>query len=145
MLHGSVSAPPSARRSQHFGVLAAASAGDVKRWVKLLEVAGCLEQYESDDGFRLLRVVRGVAPPRIATAEMPADEGLFERLRAWRRDRARADAVPAYVVLHDRTLRELAASQPRSPSDLASVTGFGPAKLERYGSDVLEVISAATA
>jgi superfamily II DNA helicase RecQ len=143
MLHGSVSAPPSARRSQHFGVLAAATAGDVRRWLKLLEVAGCLQPYESDDGFRLLRVVPEVAAPRIATAATPADEGLFERLRTWRRQRASADEVPAYVILHDRTLRELAACQPRSHADLAAVNGFGPAKLERYGTDVLEVIAAA--
>jgi ATP-dependent DNA helicase RecQ len=50
--------------------------------------------------------------------------------------------VPAYVVLHDATLRELAAAKPRSPRDLATVKGFGPAKLERYADDVLAVIGA---
>jgi ATP-dependent DNA helicase RecQ len=144
MLHGSVSAPPSARRSPHYGALAAASAADVKRWIRLLEVGGCLEPFETNDGFRLLRAVPGVAPPRIATAETPADEGLFERLRAWRRERARTDEVPAYVVLHDRTLREVAAARPRSRADLAAVSGFGPAKLERYGDDVLTVVTAAS-
>jgi superfamily II DNA helicase RecQ len=63
-------------------------------------------------------------------------------LRAWRRDRAATDNVPAYVVLHDATLRELAAARPRSTVDLAGVKGFGPAKLERYGADVLAVIGA---
>jgi superfamily II DNA helicase RecQ len=85
--------------------------------------------------------------PRIATtrqaAETQVDETIFELLRAWRRDRASADAVPAYVVLHDRTLRDLAATKPRSQTDLAAVNGFGPTKLERYGEDVLAVISAA--
>ena len=63
----------------------------------------------------------------------PADEGLFERLRAWRLERARVDEVPAYVVLHDATLRELATAKPASELDLAAVKGFGPTKLERYG------------
>jgi ATP-dependent DNA helicase RecQ len=143
MLHGSVSAPPSARRSPHFGVLRAATQASVKRWIRLLEVSGCLESFETVDGFRLLRAVPAATPPRIATGDGPADQGLFDRLRTWRLERARHDAVPAYVVLHDRTLQELASSKPRSPADLALVSGFGPAKLERYGDDVLAVIAAA--
>ena len=106
---------------------------------------GALEAFESDDGFRLLRAVPGAELPRIgspATAG-PADEGLFERLRAWRLERARVDEVPAYVVLHDATLRELATAKPASELDLAAVKGFGPTKLERYGEDVLAVIAAA--
>jgi ATP-dependent DNA helicase RecQ len=147
MLLGSVSAPPSARRSPSFGLLRGATQAEVKRWLKLLEVAGALELFETEDGFRLLRAVPGAAVPRIATAASasapatPADEELFEQLRAWRLERARADAVPAYVVLHDATLRALAAAKPRSRSDLAAVSGFGPAKLERYGTDVLALIS----
>jgi len=148
MLLGSVSAPPSARRSPSFGLLRGATQSEVRRWLKLLEVAGALELFETEDGFRLLRVVQGAAVPRIATAPAattatPADEGLFERLRAWRLERARADAVPAYVVLHDATLRALAAAKPRSRADLATASGFGPAKLDRYGADVLELIAAA--
>jgi len=53
--------------------------------------------------------------------------------------------VPAYVVLHDQTLRALAAEKPRSHADLAAVSGFGPAKLDRYGADVLELIASAAA
>ena len=111
-------------------------------------MSGALELFETEDGFRLLRVVPGAAVPRIATASAassatPADEGLFERLRTWRLERARADAVPAYVVLHDATLRAVAAAKPRSRADLAAVSGFGPTKLDRYGADVLELIAAA--
>jgi superfamily II DNA helicase RecQ len=145
MLRGSMSAPRSAQRSPHFGVLAAASQADIKRWIQLLEVAGALESFESDDGFRLLRAVEGAEVPRIGSAVTagPADEGLFERLRAWRLERAREDEVPAYVVLHDATLRELATAKPGNARDLATVKGFGPTKLERYGDDVLAVIAAA--
>ena len=145
MLRGSMSAPRSAQRSPHFGLLSAASQADVKRWIQLLERSGALEQFESDDGFRLLRAVPGAELPRIGSpaAPGPADEGLFERLRAWRLERARVDEVPAYVVLHDATLRELASAKPANERDLAGVKGFGPTKLERYGDDVLAVIAAA--
>ena len=134
-----MSAPRSAQRSPHFGLLASASQADIKRWIQLLEVAGALEAFESDDGFRLLRAVPGAEVPRIGSpaAAGPADEGLFERLRAWRLERARVDEVPAFVVLHDATLRELAIAKPTSELDLAAVKGFGPTKLERYGEDVL--------
>ena len=144
MLRGSMSAPRSAQRSAHFGVLAAASQADIKRWIQLLEVSGALESFESEDGFRLLRAHPGAALPRIGSpaAAGPADEGLFERLRAWRLERARADEVPAFVVLHDATLRELATAKPASEQDLAAVKGFGPTKLERYADDVLAVIAA---
>ena len=146
MLRGSISAPRSAQRSPHFGLLAAASQADVKRWLQLLELSGALEAFESDDGFRLLRAVPGAELPAIGSAAAnagPADEGLFERLRAWRLERAREDEVPAYVVLHDATLRELATAKPANARDLATVKGFGPTKLERYGDDVLAVIAAA--
>jgi ATP-dependent DNA helicase RecQ len=145
MLRGSMTAPRSAQRSPHFGALAAATQADVRRWIQLLEVAGALEAFESEDGFRLLRAVPGAEVPRIGGAAAPTDvdDGLFERLRAWRLERARADEVPAYVVLHDATLRELAAARPGNPIDLAAVKGFGPTKLERYGEDVLAVIAAA--
>jgi len=142
LLKGSMSAPRSAQRSPSFGVLAAASQADVKRWIQLLELSGALEQFESDDGFRLLRAVPNADLPRIGSGGTP-DESLFERLRAWRLERARSDEVPAYVVLHDATLRELAAAKPQSQRDLAAVKGFGPAKIERYAADVLAVISAA--
>ena len=148
MLRGSMSAPRSAQRSPHFGALAAATQAELKRWIQLLETAGALEAFESDDGFRLLRAKTGADLPRIGTRATagatagPADEGLFERLRAWRLERARADEVPAFVVLHDATLRELASAKPTSERDLATVKGFGPTKLERYADDVLAVIAA---
>ncbi|HWN20489.1 MAG TPA: HRDC domain-containing protein, partial [Gaiellaceae bacterium] len=142
LLKGSMSAPRSAQRSPAFGVLAAATQADVKRWIQLLELSGALEQFESEDGFRLLRAVPNAELPRIGSGGTP-DESLFERLRAWRLERARTDEVPAYVVLHDATLRELAAAKPQSQRDLAAVKGFGPTKIERYAADVLAVISAA--
>jgi superfamily II DNA helicase RecQ len=65
---------------------------------------------------------------------------LFDRLKEWRRKRANADGVPAYVVFHDRTLAEIADRKPRDPADLAAISGVGPAKLERYAEEILEIV-----
>jgi DNA helicase-2/ATP-dependent DNA helicase PcrA len=66
----------------------------------------------------------------------------FEALKAWRLQRARTDEVPAYLVFHNSALEEIAARRPRSLAELASVPGVGPAKLERYGEDVLAALAA---
>ncbi len=70
----------------------------------------------------------------------PADEALFQLLRQWRADTAREQGVPAYVILHDKTLRELAEVRPVSHGLLASITGMGSAKIEHYGAELLELI-----
>ncbi len=64
-----------------------------------------------------------------------------QALRAWRLERARADGVPAYVVFHDRTLAEIERAAPATLRELAAVPGVGPAKLDRYGAEVLAVLS----
>jgi RecQ family ATP-dependent DNA helicase len=141
-LRGSVEAPPSARRSPAFGVLGAATEADVRRWLGLLLAEGALAEVDTDDGFRVVHIVPGAEVPAIrTTAATPADAPLVERLRAWRLERSRADGIPAFVVLHDATLHALAATRPRSLSELAAVKGFGPTKLERYGDAVLEVVA----
>ena len=73
------------------------------------------------------------------------DDALVEALKAWRREQARQQGVPPYVVFHDRTLIELAARQPGDLNALAQVSGIGSAKLERYGEAVLAVIGTAAA
>ena len=144
-LRGSLKAPPSARRSGAYRLLAAATDADVRRWVQLLEHAGALVEATTDDGFRVLRVDPAVAPPSIRTAApTDVDESLVARLRDWRFGRSQEDAVPAYVVLHDATLRELAAVRPRTRGELAAVKGFGPVKLERYADDLLAVLEDAS-
>ena len=65
----------------------------------------------------------------------------FEALRAWRAATARALGVPAYVVANDRTLSEVAARAPRDLAGLAACHGIGPAKLERFGDDLLAVVA----
>ncbi|MDW6024776.1 DNA helicase RecQ [Mesorhizobium sp. BAC0120] len=79
---------------------------------------------------------------REARGALPsADQALFEKLRARRLELARMQGVPPYVIFHDRTLAEMAARCPRSPAELAGITGVGEAKLARYGKAFLEVIN----
>jgi superfamily II DNA helicase RecQ len=54
--------------------------------------------------------------------------------------RARAEGVPAYVVFHDKTLVAIAAARPQTLNDLAAIPGVGPAKLARYGDEILDVL-----
>ncbi|BDZ45223.1 hypothetical protein GCM10025866_11320 [Naasia aerilata] len=90
------------------------------------------------------RAERSRSAGKRAVADLPADAmPLFERLREWRAGAAREQAVPAYVVFNDATLRELATRKPSSLSELATVTGVGQAKLDRYGEALLEVLAAA--
>ncbi|WP_322758691.1 DNA helicase RecQ [Synechococcus sp. CBW1107] len=70
-----------------------------------------------------------------------ADPQLTAALKSWRTDQARQQGVPPYVVFHDRTLLELAARRPSTLAELGSVGGIGAAKLERYGTDLLELLA----
>ena len=72
-------------------------------------------------------------------AEYPNDP-LFDTLREVRRELAKAQGVPPYVIFHDSTLREMAAVKPYSRDELASVSGVGTRKLEAYGDAFLEAI-----
>ncbi|HEX4745681.1 MAG TPA: ATP-dependent DNA helicase RecQ [Gaiellaceae bacterium] len=141
-LRGSLKAPPSARRSSAYRLLAAASESEVRRWVQIVEGSGALVEVTTPDGFRVLHADPRVPPPSIRTAiDADVDEELVARLRGWRLQRSQQDAVPAYVVLHDATLRELAAVRPRTLDELGGVKGLGPVKIERYGDDLLAVLA----
>jgi DNA helicase II / ATP-dependent DNA helicase PcrA len=76
-----------------------------------------------------------------SSAKARADGPVAEALRAWRRKRAEADGVPAYVVFNDRTLAALAERRPRSRGELLAVDGIGPAKLDRYGDELLALLA----
>jgi DNA helicase II / ATP-dependent DNA helicase PcrA len=78
---------------------------------------------------------------RTGRASVRADGPLAEQLRAWRRKRAEADGVPAYVVFNDRTLAALSERQPRSRGELLAVEGIGPSKLDKYGDELLALLA----
>ena len=67
------------------------------------------------------------------------DAELVERLKGWRLETARTKKVPAYVILHDATIETIAGIRPQTETELASVPGIGPAKLEAYGDAILEL------
>jgi ATP-dependent DNA helicase RecQ len=70
----------------------------------------------------------------------PSAEPVFERLRAWRAAIAKEQSLPAYVIFHDSTLRQIAVSRPATLAELALVNGVGETKLARYGEQVLAVL-----
>ena len=74
---------------------------------------------------------------RAAPTGPPSD--LEQALRTWRTAQARQESRPPFVILHDSTLREIATRRPATLFQLGAVPGIGPAKLERYGDDILAV------
>lgn len=70
----------------------------------------------------------------------PGGDALVAALHAWRTARARADRVPPYVIAHDATLAAIAEAGPRSRAALRRVPGMGPARLERYGEEILVLV-----
>lgn len=68
------------------------------------------------------------------------DSELFERLKRWRGDQARSQQVPAYVVLHNSHLEELASRKPRTIHELGAIKGIGLRRAARYGEDLLALI-----
>jgi ATP-dependent DNA helicase RecQ len=96
---------------------------------------------------------RAVATPRTrgrprSVADAPPsapDAALFDRLKSWRLGEARAQGVPAYVILHDRTLADIARARPCDVHALAAIGGIGAAKLGRYGDALLAMVKDSTA
>jgi ATP-dependent DNA helicase RecQ len=87
---------------------------------------------------------RRAAQGRLVPVELTAEaEAVFERLRAWRTGIAKELGMPPYVIFHDSTLREIAASPPVTLAALSQVNGVGETKLARYGQQVLDVLAGA--
>ncbi|MEU6094096.1 DNA helicase RecQ [Streptomyces sp. NPDC047079] len=77
-----------------------------------------------------------------AAAELPPElVPVFEALRSWRAAQAKEQGVPAYVIFHDATLREIAAVRPTTVTELGTIGGVGEKKLATYGEGVLEVLA----
>ncbi|MEB2401393.1 MAG: DNA helicase RecQ [Alcaligenaceae bacterium] len=77
--------------------------------------------------------------------DLPPDaQGRFEALRSWRSEVARGHGVPAYVIFHDATLREIATQCPGTLDDLSHISGVGVRKLEAYGEEILRCLALAS-
>ena len=79
-------------------------------------------------------------PARRTRKRSPDAGGLEEALRNWRRDEARRQNVPAFRILSDRTLKELAEEIPTSESSLLAVHGIGKSKADKYGKQLLQIL-----
>ncbi len=95
------------------------------------------------------RFVDEIRPHSVRTIPSPAGPGraatstspLLEALQLWRRERAKQDAVPAYVVAHDALLAAIADDRPNSMAQLRRIKGMGPVKVEQYGPEILAIIA----
>ncbi|MGH3984684.1 MAG: DNA helicase RecQ [Pseudonocardiaceae bacterium] len=80
---------------------------------------------------------------RTAPADLPEEAvPVFEQLRAWRAAAAKEQGVPAYVIFHDATLRQIATEAPSTLAELGTVSGVGENKLAKYGQQILETLTA---
>jgi ATP-dependent DNA helicase RecQ len=92
---------------------------------------------------RPARTVKAGKTPSAAPVNLPADAvSVFDQLRAWRAATAKEQGVPAYVIFHDATLRQIAAESPASLAELATVSGIGENKLAKYGQQILAILTA---
>lgn len=151
---------------QHLSVWGIGQDIAATQWRRLgqrLEAAGALLRDPEHRGLRLgpsaRAILRGEKPVKVRSDEWgtrrrssrsashdnsvgPRDQPLFEALRQWRLRQAEQDDVPAYVILHDSVLREIAASRPTKLVELARINGMGKVKIERYGKDLLAEVKA---
>ncbi|MFH7422828.1 HRDC domain-containing protein, partial [Pseudomonas syringae pv. tagetis] len=77
---------------------------------------------------------------RTGLSVLPQDLALFNALRGLRAELAREQNVPAFVIFHDSTLRNIAEQRPTSLDELARVGGIGGTKLSRYGPRLVEIV-----
>ncbi|MGV3759393.1 MAG: HRDC domain-containing protein, partial [Actinomycetota bacterium] len=87
------------------------------------------------------RVTHDGQPRTLARPASPQAEAASSALRAWRLERAKADGVPAFVVLSDKHLDGIAERMPATLEALRACPGIGPAKLDSYGDEILEVLA----
>lgn len=87
------------------------------------------------------RVTKAGTTGRLSPGPGSADEALVDRLKGWRLEQAQRQGVPAYVVFNDRTLEALASMRPSTEEAMLAVPGIGPAKLEAYGDDLLDILA----
>jgi ATP-dependent DNA helicase RecQ len=91
---------------------------------------------------RPARTAKTAQPRRSAPTNLPEEAvPVFEQLRTWRAAAAKEQGVPAYVIFHDATLRQIAAEFPTTLAELGTVSGVGEHKLARYGQQILNTLA----
>lgn len=124
------------------------------------DVLSMSEHFFTQDGRAYLavtvksRAVRGPASPATEAKPRQRDESwrklvskddmaLFERLREWRGERARAAGIPSYVICNNKQLAQVLQRRPATLAALSECDGFGDAKVKKYGEDILRLLAAA--
>ncbi|WP_340687749.1 DNA helicase RecQ [Amycolatopsis coloradensis] len=93
---------------------------------------------------RVAKAAARSSAKKAAAADMPAEAApVFELLRSWRAAAAKEQGVPAYVIFHDATLRQIATKRPTTLQELGTVSGVGENKLAKYGEQILETLAEA--
>lgn len=164
-LQGAGSSSLQSDRFPLFGALAGSTQKHIQGQIAHLEDLGLLEPFRRD-GYRVLRLTRegrswldrqlqertNEMPPPVQSPRRTAqntgtepptqyDEELYDRLRAWQLATAREKGLPPHFVLHDATLKRIAAERPTSLEGLMAIRGIGPKKLEQYGPAVLALVA----
>jgi ATP-dependent DNA helicase RecQ len=157
-LQGAGSSAVKADRFRLFGALAGTTQRRILEMTDALIERGFLEQFHKGP-YPLLRLtaegevwlesqpIRAKATPQPQVAPEPAhepdvyDAALYERLRKWRTETARAMGKPPYVVLTNKMLKALAGAKPSTLTEVAAIKGIGPRRLERYGQAVLDLLT----
>lgn len=79
-------------------------------------------------------------PAAQLTADDIVNKDVYDRLRLWRKERSDVEGIPAYCIMHTKTLVEIANTLPSTPRELAAIKGFGKNKTQKYGVEVLEIV-----
>ncbi len=109
------------------------------RFLAMLGAPGSVSQVSI--GASTASLPRAQREPAAARARLRTDDALlFDALRAWRLERARADKVSPFIVAYDTVLAEIAERRPRSESQLLAIPGIGPGKVDKYGAEILAIV-----
>ena len=92
-----------------------------------------LEERKATKTRRLKKLVKAEDEPGIV------NEDLRERLQQWRSERFKKDNVPAFMIMHQSTLMEIAARAPKTKTDLLRIKGFGEERFKKYGEEILAI------
>jgi ATP-dependent DNA helicase RecQ len=142
-----------------FGLLAQHDRDEIRGWIMQLVAGGALLQEGHPRpvlrlGPQARAILRGQSPVRLVQTTSNAvirdgidewlgvDRQLFEELRTWRRDAAAARGVAAFIILGDRTLREIAAVRPSTADRLRAIPGIGEVRLRDHGQELMQVLDA---
>ena len=107
---------------------------------QLLNLIRQWEEEQTDAPARRERPTRNRRSHATPGPNAPPDSALFHLLKNWRRNRAQLDGVPAFIILMDRTLREIDSTRPEDEDALLAISGLGLAKVERFGTEILELV-----